>query len=214
MRKTNLIIVLCFLFTLFAWSLDQKTFSKYLAFSGINLIKGRFWTLFTALFIHGNWVHLIGNMLFLYVFGNTVEEELGSARTLFLFFLGGALAFLLSIYFYDPSTLMIGASAAIFTLTATVILIKPLKFSFLFFMPLGLVAVIYFIYNLVAVQLAPQSNVAYISHLIGFAIGIPFGIVWSKDWTKNLLITIIMFMVYLLITYYLRVFLVGPSSIL
>jgi membrane associated rhomboid family serine protease len=65
---------------------------------------------------------------------------------------------------------MIGASAAIFTLTSIVMLVKPLKFSLIFLMPQGLVAIIYFIYNVAAVYFGVQGNVAFISHIVGFII--------------------------------------------
>jgi len=95
---------------------------------------------------------------------------------------------------------MVGASAAIFTLTAVVMLVKPLKFSFIFLMPLGLVAIIYIIYNVVAVQSGVEGNIAYISHVIGFAIGVPFGIAWTKNLVKNLLITLGLLILYIFIT--------------
>jgi membrane associated rhomboid family serine protease len=139
-------------------------------------------------------------MLFLYVFGNTTEEDFGPAKTLGAFFLGGILSFLLSLFFYEPLIPLIGASAAIFTLSAIVMLTKPLKFSILFFMPQGLLAILYFIYNAVAVYLGAEGNVAYIAHIIGFAIGIPLGLAWSKNWFKNLLTSIALLGVYLVIT--------------
>jgi membrane associated rhomboid family serine protease len=138
-------------------------------------------------------------MLFLYVFGNTIEEDLGAKKTLGAFFVGGIASFLLSLIFYDAATPLIGASAAIFTLSAIVMLIKPLKFSILFFMPQGLVAILYFVYNAVAVYYGAEGNVAYIAHLIGFAIGIPFGLAWSKNWFKNLLITIALLAIYFIV---------------
>ncbi|HEX9262354.1 MAG TPA: hypothetical protein VF893_07480, partial [Candidatus Bathyarchaeia archaeon] len=88
-----------------------------------------------------------------------------------------------------------------FTLTAVVLLVKPLKFSFLFFMPLGLVAVIYIIYNVLAVQSGMEGNIAYISHVIGFAIGIPLGIVWTKNLAKNMLITLGFIILYLVVAF-------------
>jgi membrane associated rhomboid family serine protease len=157
------------------------------------------WTIFTALFIHADILHLAGNMIFLYVFGNTLEKEVGATKTLLAFFVGGVLAFLFGVIFFAPSTLIVGASGAIFTLTAVVLLVKPLKFSFFFLMPVGLVAVIYFVYNILAVQLGGESNVAYISHLIGFGVGIPFGIKWGKNLLKNLLITIGLFLLYFIL---------------
>ena len=170
-----------------------------MAFSGDNLLKGRVWTLVTSMFLHADILHLASNMLFLYVFGNTMEEDLGATKTLSTFFFGGIMSFLLSLLFYNASSPLIGASAAIFTLSAIVMLIKPLKFSILFFMPQGLVAILYFVYNAIAVYSNAGGNVAYIAHLIGFALGIPFGLAWSKNWLKNLLISIAMLIVFLIV---------------
>jgi membrane associated rhomboid family serine protease len=214
LRKTNWIIIICILSFILLWCWDQiepllirpylgpiESDSIYaiLAFSGENLFKGRVWTLVTALFLHGDPLHLVGNMIFLFVFGNTLENELKSSKTLSAYFIGGALSFLFSTFFYEPEIPMIGASAAIFTLTAIVMLLKPLKFSILFMMPQGLVAIIYFLYNAAAVYLGVGGQVAYIAHVIGFAIGIPFAIAWSKEWKKNLLITLGLLIIYFLL---------------
>ena len=206
-RRVNIIIVLCIVVSLFCWYEAQNVQSSllfdYLAFSKGNILSGKVWTPVTALFVHGSPLHLVGNMIFLYVFGNTLEEELKSGKTLAAFFLGGIGSFLLSLFFYPPDTSMIGASAAIFTLTAVVMLIKPLKFSFFFLMPQGLVAIIYLVYNLAAVYFGIQGDVGYISHIIGFLIGIPLGIMWSKKWKRNVAVTLALLAFYLLIEIYL-----------
>lgn len=204
LNKINLAILACVIVSVFYWfSGLGDAMTEYLAFSGTNLVRGRVWTVFTGLFLHSNIVHLAGNMVFLYVFGNTLENELKTKKTLSAFFVGGTLAFLLGTFFYDPSTYLIGASAAIFTLTALVMLVKPLKFSFIFLMPQGLVAIIYFVYNVLAVYSGGQSNVAYISHVIGFLVGIPFGAAWSQNFVKNFLITIGLFLIYFIIIVFL-----------
>ena len=166
-------------------------------FSQDNLLAGRVWTLVTALFVHASPLHLFGNMLFLFVFGNTLEKMIGRTNHLFVFFTGGFTAFLLSMLFFAPDTGMLGASAAIFTLAACVMLMKPLKFSWLFLAPQGLVAIIYFVYNAVLVYdptlipgLGYDPSVAYIAHIIGFTFGVPFGISWSPQWKKNILVTL------------------------
>jgi membrane associated rhomboid family serine protease len=197
LRKINLVIIACILVSLISWLSNPDIILKYLAFSGDNLLKGRVWTLITSLFLHADILHLAGNMLFLYVFGNTMEEDLGATKTLGAFFFGGVASFLLSLLFYNPTTPLIGASAAIFTLSAIVMLVKPLKFSILLFMPQVLVAILYFVYNAVAVYYGAEGNVAYIAHVIGFAIEIPCGLAWSKNWLKNLLITIALLVVFL-----------------
>lgn len=204
LNKINLVIASCILASILWWFVVPSDLAtEYLAFSGENLLRGRVWTVFTGLFLHGDLVHLVGNMLFLYVFGNTLENELKTRKTLLAFFVGGTLAFLLGFFFYEPSTYLVGASAAIFTLAAVVMLVKPLKFSFLFLMPQGLVAIIYFAYNVLAVYYGEQGNIAYISHIIGFIIGIPFGIAWSREFFKNLLITLGLFIIYLIIALFL-----------
>jgi len=199
MRKINWVIVVCTIVSLVFWFSDPDMFIEYLAFSGDNLLNGRLWTLVTSMFLHGDILHLAGNMLFLYIFGNTLEQEIGAAKALGAFFVGGIVTFPLSLLFYDIGTPLIGASAAIFTLASIVMLIKPLKLSILLFMPQGLVAILYFVYNALAVYSGTEGNVAYIAHIIGFTIGIPFGLAWSKNWLKNLLISIALLLVYLIV---------------
>ena len=176
---------------------------RYLAFSLANLQEGRVWTLVTAIFVHASILHILGNMIFLYVFGNTLESVTNSHRKMLTaFFLGGILSFPLSLPFFPPGTSFVGASAAIFTLTAVVMLMKPLRWSWLLLMPVGLVAILYFLYNGLAVYYQQQSDVAYVSHIIGFSLGLPLGIAWSTQWKRNLLISIGLLVVYFLLLYF------------
>ncbi len=207
MKKNYLLILLCILVSIFAWTIEnQNIVEQFLMFSGDNFLEGKVWTPVTALFVHGDLAHLIGNMFFLYVFGNTLEDVVGANKTMAVFFFGGISSFLLSLLFYRPDVLMIGASAAIFTLTAVVMLTKPLKFSMLFMLPVGLVAIIYFVYNVIAVYYGVGGNVAYSSHIIGFILGIPFGMALSPKWARNLLITLALLMLYVAVTLVLRTF--------
>ena len=205
MRTVNWIIVACILSSTLYWLsiVESDIILRYLAFSRENVLQGRVWTPVTALFLHDDLLHLGGNMIFLFVFGNTLEKEVKPTKTLAAFFTGGILSFFLSSFFYDPETPMIGASAAIFTLASIVMLVKPLKFSLFFLMPLGLVAIVYLVYNVAAVYSNVQDNVAYISHVIGFVIGVPFGLSWSTDRRKNLLIAIGLLILYCILQIYL-----------
>lgn len=210
MRVTNALILLCAVASLYAWTVDPASTQRNLVFSLQNLLDGRVWTVVTAIFVHANLPHLLGNMIFLYVFGNTLESVANSNRMLFAFLLGGILSFLLSVPFFPPDATFVGASAAIFTLTAVVMLLKPLRFSFLLLMPVGLVAILYFLYNAVAVYYQLQSNVAYVSHIIGFSLGLPFGIAWSPQWKKNLMISIGLLIVYFVLLFFITTY-VLPS---
>ena len=83
-------------------------------------------------------------------------------------------------------------------------LVRPLKFSWLFLAPQGLVAIIYFVYNVVLVYdpsviLGYDPGVAYIAHIIGFVTGLPFGIALSDHWKRNFIITMVLFGAYLAI---------------
>jgi len=93
LRKINFVIIACILVSLISWLSNPDVILQYLAFSGDNLLLGRAWTLVTSLFLHADILHLAGNMLFLYVFGNTMEEDLGATKTLGTFFFGGIYLF-------------------------------------------------------------------------------------------------------------------------
>ncbi|HUF40949.1 MAG TPA: rhomboid family intramembrane serine protease [Verrucomicrobiae bacterium] len=204
MKINSLLILGCIVASLWAWQQDPAFAERNLVFSLSNLEKGRVWTLLVALFVHGNVLHLFGNMIFLYVFGSTLEKTVGPRKLLAIFFIGGFISFILSPAFLPRGTGMLGASAAIFALAGCVMLVRPLKFSWLFLAPQGLVAILYFLYNVVVVYEKSRipgydPQVAYIAHVIGFLTGVPFGIALSNQWKKNLLITLLLLGIYLAI---------------
>jgi membrane associated rhomboid family serine protease len=134
--KINLLLILvCIAASFWAWQQDPVFAQRYLVFSFHNLEQGRVWTLFTALFVHASVLHLFGNMLFLFVFGSTLEKTVGPQKLLAIFFTGGLISFIAGVAFMPRGTGMLGASAAIFALAACVMLVQPLKFSWLFLAP-------------------------------------------------------------------------------
>jgi membrane associated rhomboid family serine protease len=141
----------------------------------------------TAAFLHGGWAHLLGNMLFLFVFGNNVEDRLGHVRFL-LFYLACAIAatYAFALTDVDARATLVGASGAIAGVLgaylawyprARVISLVP----FLLFLPvplpawvvLGLWFVVQAFYS-VGTGVA-AGDVAYVSHVAGFAAGFLFG---------------------------------------
>src|ERR1051326_7227764 len=71
-------------------------------------------SLFTAMFVHGGWLHIAGNMLFFWIFGNNVEDEMGHFRFLIFYFVCGLIAAFAQIAFDPTSTIpSLGASGAI-----------------------------------------------------------------------------------------------------
>ncbi len=142
----------------------------------------------TALFVHGNWLHLLGNMLFLYVFGGMAEERMGHLHFAVFYLVVGALA--MSAYAVanaDSAETLVGASGAISGVLGAFLLLFPgarvtSLFPFLFFLPLRFPAwtVLLFWFALqwfaqrqssgaAGAQAGPQ--VAYLAHLVGFTAG-------------------------------------------
>jgi membrane associated rhomboid family serine protease len=195
---TNILILLSAAFSFYAWFTQNN-----LAFSEYALMHGNYHTLLTGLFVHANPVHLVGNMLFLYIFGNGLEDEVGDGRTGYVFFAGGILSFILSIPVY-PGAQMVGASAAIFSVMAALLLSRRPKLSTSFLSPTGPLIIVFFIFNIVAIQTGEAGNVAYVSHVLGFIIGVFFGASWNKKWKESLIFTLLLLAIYIVLYNYLR----------
>jgi membrane associated rhomboid family serine protease len=148
---------------------------------------GRFAPLVTCMFLHGGWAHLIGNMVYLWIFGDNVEDRLGHLRYLFFYLLTGIAAGLTQTYLYPDSTMpTVGASGAIsgvlgafFVLfpTARVLTLVPLLLFFpLFEVPAVLYLGFWFLMQLLSGTVAlaaalDTGGVAWWAHVGGFVIG-------------------------------------------
>ncbi len=83
-------------------------------------------TLVTSMFLHGGWLHLLGNMLYLYIFGDNVEDRLGHGGYLLFYLLSGTLAAAIQVLFVPGSTApLIGASGAIAGVLGAYFLLYP-----------------------------------------------------------------------------------------
>jgi membrane associated rhomboid family serine protease len=142
-------------------------------------------TIFTSLFIHGGFLHLGGNMLFLWIFGNNVEDLLGRGRYLLLFLASGAAAALVQAASAPQSHLaMIGASGAIAGVLGAYIITYPranihcFVWIVIFFsivtVPAWLLLGLWFALQLLSgLAVGPGSpGVAFWAHVGGFASGI------------------------------------------
>jgi membrane associated rhomboid family serine protease len=111
---TSALIAVNVLVFLYAVSLDPFSANHFI--SGYAVIPARFepWTLVTSMFLHGGWLHLIGNMWFLWIFGDNVEDILGRSKYLLFYLLTGAAAALAHLVLNPESRIpMVGASGAI-----------------------------------------------------------------------------------------------------
>jgi membrane associated rhomboid family serine protease len=137
-----------------------------------------------AMFLHGGWLHLLGNMLFLFVFGNNVEDRLGPVRYL-LFYLACGYVAAYGFALTDPSSseTLVGASGAIAGVLGAYLLLYPRArvtslIPFLFFLPIWLPAWIvlgsWFVLQWLYFQgagTAEGAGVAYAAHVFGFIAG-------------------------------------------
>ena len=141
-------------------------------------------TVFTSMFMHGGWMHLIGNMLYLWIFGDNVEDSMGHGRFVVFYLLCG-IAAVLAQALPDPSSTipMVGASGAISGVLGAYLLLYPharvlVAIPLGFYLhtmriPAGLVLVLWFGLQLLSSAMAQpgQGGVAFRAHIGGFIAG-------------------------------------------
>ena len=146
----------------------------------------------TSMFLHGGWLHLAGNMLYLWIFGNNIEDRLGQAAFLGFYLLGGALAVAAQVAVTPSSEVpLIGASGAIAASLGAYLVLFPrariLSLVFLGFfyqliqVPALLVLGFWFVLQLIdgVTSLGAASadgGIAFFAHIGGFAAGIVIGL--------------------------------------
>ncbi len=143
-------------------------------------------TLITATFLHGGWMHIIGNMIFLWAFGPEIEDAMGRARYFIFYLLGGLVAMLAQVLANPSSTIPnLGASGAIAAVMGAFIVtyprdrIKAILFIFFFFrttfIPASLLIGFWFLMQLInagTVARVQTGGVAYLAHIGGFLFGV------------------------------------------
>ncbi len=140
----------------------------------------------TAMFLHGGWLHIAGNMLFLWIFGNNVEDRLGRGVFVLLYLVGGAAATLLQ-WLVSPQSAVpnVGASGAIAAILGSYLVLFPrariytlVMFFFITFVELPAVVVLtlWFVLQLFSgvgeLGTGVNSGVAYWAHVGGFVTGL------------------------------------------
>jgi len=151
-----------------------------------RILKGEgILTLITSMFLHAGFLHLIGNMWFLWIFGDNVEYALGKMKFLFFYFLCGILSGLFNILLASGEALSIptiGASGAISGILGGYLILYPKNkiraFFLLIFQPIVFSVPaffyigIWFLYQFLSV--GTLSSVAYFAHIGGFISGMIF----------------------------------------
>jgi len=152
-----------------------------------EIASGRHWiTILTAMFLHGSWSHIIGNMVFLWAFGPEVEDAMGRGRYLAFYLIGGVVAMLAQVFANPHSTVPnLGASGAIAAVMGAFLVmyprdqIKSVLMIFVFvkitFIPACLLIGFWFLTQLVQAGQVAQvqsGGVAYLAHVGGFVFGV------------------------------------------
>jgi membrane associated rhomboid family serine protease len=159
---------------------------------GQNLIS-----LITSMFLHGGWMHIIGNMLFLWVFGDNIEQVMGHIPYLIFYFIGGLVASGAHILFNANSTIpSIGASGAIAAVLGAYIIMFPrsqikvllflgfragiTRISALIFLGIWAVTQLFNGVASLGVPTAQTSGVAVWAHVGGFVLGLLGGFLFKS----------------------------------
>jgi membrane associated rhomboid family serine protease len=152
---------------------------------------GVYWiTIFTSMFLHAGWMHLIGNMLYLWIFGDNVEDRMGHGRFLIFYLLCGLAATMAQLFATSYSDLGIpnlGASGAIAGVLASYLILFPRQrvrvFVIARVIPMSsfIVIGIWFLLQIFS-QLGSTSSdgVAYMAHIGGFIAGLLLTFVFRK----------------------------------
>jgi membrane associated rhomboid family serine protease len=143
-------------------------------------------TIFTSMFLHGGWLHIIGNMWYLWIFGNNVEDSIGHFRFIVFYLLCGIAAAAAQVVISPDSTVpMIGASGAISGVLGAYLLLFPRArvlvlfpiwiFWRVFYVPAMLMLVLWFgvqlLSGLAVLRVDVNGGVAFWAHVGGFVAG-------------------------------------------
>jgi rhomboid family protein len=187
--RVPLVTALIILVNVFVFVLELmrgETFVMQWSAVPAQIVSGHHWiTILTAMFMHGSWSHIIGNMIFLWAFAPEIEDAMGRGRYLVFYLVGGLVAMLAQVLADPHSTVPnLGASGAIAAVMGAFIVtyprdqIRTLLFIFVFarirFIPAALLIGLWFISQLFhagAVAQVQTGGVAYLAHIGGFIFG-------------------------------------------
>lgn len=193
---TWIIIITCLVIFLITLGSDGVTVDMKIAYEyGFSVDNfGKSYTLLTAAFLHGDWLHIIGNMYFLYVFGDDAEDTMGRI-TFVVFYLFCAV---FASAFFGLVTLVtanitgnfallaepaVGASGAIFGVLAAYAIFFPKRLLVIpgwGKVPAKFYLIIYAIMETIAIFTGPLDNVAHSAHVGGFIAGVIFVYIFKK----------------------------------
>jgi membrane associated rhomboid family serine protease len=185
------IIVLNAFAFLFEQTLSDRELALFVRVYGMVPASFTWSSVFTSMFLHGGWMHILGNMLFLWIFGDNVEDRLGHGRFVVFYLLCGMVAALAHVM-SEPGSLIptIGASGAVAGVMGAYFVLYPhsriltLLPLFIFWQVIEVPAVLFLglwfalqLFSgvgtmLMATQGAPAGGIAFWAHVAGFVAGV------------------------------------------
>jgi membrane associated rhomboid family serine protease len=176
---------------LFEQTLSDRELALFVRVYGVVPASFTWSSVFTSMFLHGGWMHILGNMLFLWIFGDNVEDRLGHGRFVVFYLLCGMVAALAHVM-SEPGSLIptIGASGAVAGVMGAYFVLYPhsriltLLPLFIFWQVIEVPAVLFlglwfalqlfsgFGTMLMATQGAPAGGIAFWAHVAGFVAGV------------------------------------------
>ncbi len=186
---TTLLIVACTLVFFFELSLDDYSRDYFINRYGLVPAHIRLIAFFSSMFLHGGWSHIIGNMLFLWAFGKSLEDAMGHSKFLAFYLICGVAAGVVHVFLNAYTTLpTVGASGAIAGVMGAYLVkfprarIHTLVFLF-FFVTMADIPALFFLvywfltqlfseYGSIAHTQVVNGGVAYAAHIGGFLTGI------------------------------------------
>lgn len=185
---TSLLIAVNIFLFLYQISLDPFSRNDFIAHHGFIPARFSLEALLSSMFLHGGWMHLLGNMVFLWVFGDNIEDLLGHSRFLAFYLACGVAAALLQFAINPASRVpMVGASGAIFGVMgayavkfphARISMVGWFIILFSFELPAWAVMLYFLGVNLfsgigaIADVMNERGGTAFFAHLGGFAAGV------------------------------------------
>jgi rhomboid family protein len=186
---TVFLIVINILVFLFEFSLDPYSQNAFIATYGLTPDRFHFVNVLTSMFLHGGWMHVLGNMWFLWIFGDNIEDILGHGKYIVFYLLCGIAAGLTQTIFSPGSRVpMVGASGAIAGVMGAYMIkfprsqIRTLLILVFFFTTVDVPAWVMLIYwfgiqllngvGTVGNSAASQGGTAFLAHVGGFITGI------------------------------------------
>jgi membrane associated rhomboid family serine protease len=167
--------------------MDANTIQRYAVVPAEITAGHHLGTLITSMFLHANLLHVGGNMLFLWIFGNNVEDRLGELKFIILYLTSGIAGSLLQVFITPTSTVpMLGASGAISGLLAAYVLYFPRARVLTYIVPIFIVTISAYVF--IGYWIALQAlnaylnlgvaggGVAFFAHIGGFLSGLVLAI--------------------------------------